>query len=249
MAERHPGATPGSRKTYAIYYGWLTEDEEGEPNESARRIAAARIPLLIAQTWTAEPQRHLNLSAAVLSMMRDAGTKVFAYVATNCGNALRRRVDAETSEYLATGVDGIFFDEADPLRENGKLDYYKGLARLVQDSGKRVILNPGVAQCGECIMDVADYLMVEHRWRDLRTGSLWSARYAADRFMGVSSNEGNAMGYVVDEQRAIDDTHEAWRREVGWHTSTDRYVQVPAWFERYVSAVNTYTSMGDEHGR
>ena len=230
-------AVEANGATYVIYYGWLTEDGAGAPNESALRIAAARVPLLIAHAWTAEPQRHLNLSPTVRALMRSTGTVVYAYVATRCGQLPLGTVEAAVEESLDAGADGIFFDEADPLRESAKLAYYAGLASRIRARGKRVIVNPGVAQLGENIMDVADCVMVEHRWRDLRSGSLWAFQYAAERFMGVSRNEENAMGYAVNDGRAIADTREAWRRGIGWHTSTDRYIELPAWFERYIEAV------------
>ena len=223
---------------YVIYYGWLTDDASGEPNGDAREIAAVPAPLLIAQFCTANPGGHTNLSPQVLALMREAGTAVFAYVATNCGKAPLGDVSAAVTSYLAAGVDGIFFDEADPLREATHFEYYKALARLVRNEGKGVIVNPGVAQCGERIMDVADRVMVEHRWRDLRLGSLWSFRYPAQRFMGVSSNEDDAMGYAVNEERAVADTREAWRAGVGWHAATDRYIELPDWFAAYVRTVN-----------
>ena len=235
MTERHPDAKSGS--IYCIYYGWLCDDDAGIPNDEARRIAAARVPLLIAHYWTAPPQRHRNLSEPVLALLRESGTEVFAYTATGCGSVPLAHLESEIDEYLAAGVDGIFFDEADPLREDAKLGYYAALAERVRARGKRLIVNPGVAQCGERIMDVADLVMLEHRWRDLRSGSLWSAQYPAERFMGVSSNEENAMGYDVDETRAIADTREAPRRRIGWHTSTDLYTKLPPWFERYFEAV------------
>ena len=224
-------------QTYVIYYGWLTQDERGEPNADAQRIAAARAPLLIAHHWTAAPERHLNLSEAVLELMRGSGTEVYAYVATDCGKSDLKKVLKEVGEYLATDIDGIFFDEADPLSDDAKIPFYDRLGDAVRDKGKGVILNTGVAQCDERIMNVADRIMVEHQWRNLRTGSLWSHRYPPERFMGVSSNEGGAMGYAVDEQRALGDTREAWASRIGWHTSTDRYTGLPEWFERYVGAV------------
>lgn len=224
-------------KTYVIYYGWLSDDDSGEPNEDAHRIAAARVPLLIANVWTAEPERHRNLSEAVLALMRASGANVFAYTATRGGAVARRDVEREMNDYFDAGVDGIFFDEADPLREETHFAYYEALARVAHDRGGRVIVNPGVGSCGERIMDVADMVMLEHRWRDLREGSPWSARYPADRFMGVSSNEENAMGYAVDETRAIADTREAWARGVGWHSSTERYIELPEWFDTYMQAV------------
>jgi hypothetical protein len=63
------------------------------------------------------------------------------------------------------------------------------------------------------------------------------SQYGSERFMGVSSNEGDPMGYRVDAQRAISDTREAWHARVGWHTATDRYVELPDWLEAYVEAL------------
>jgi hypothetical protein len=57
--------------------------------------------------------------------------------------------------------------------------------------------------------------------------------------MGVSSNEEQAMGYEVNEQRAIADTREAWDRNIGWHMSTELYAKLPAWFESYLAAIRT----------
>lgn len=224
--------------TYVIYYGWLAQDAGGEPNRDARDIAAARAPLLIAQFRTAGPGGHVNLSPQVLSAMHAAGTAVFAYVATNCGKTPLAEVRQAVAGYLEAGADGIFFDEADPLREPACFEYYKALAQCVRDAGKGVIVNPGVAQCGERIMEVADRVMVEHQWRRLRLASLWSFRYPVERFMGVSSNEGQAMGYTVDAQRAVEDTREAWRAGIGWHCSTDCYIGLPEWFGAYIGAVN-----------
>jgi hypothetical protein len=222
--------------TYSIFYGWLSDDESGEPNAVARALATLRLPLLIASYSTAPPERHANLSPQVLSLMRDAGTEVFAYIATGWGSAERRPILRAIDDYLAMGVDGIFFDEADSLCTEAKLEYYTALATRVRANRGKIILNAGVSRCGEKIMDVCDLLMVEHAWREARTRSPWLRRYPG-RVMGVSSNEENAMMYAVDEQRAIEDTREAWQGGIGWHTSTTRYVELPEWFGRYVSAL------------
>ena len=228
---------PDVGKTYAIFYGWLSDDRSGAPNGVARAIAHAKVPLLIANFWTAPPDRHQNLSAQVIALMHAAGTQVFGYIATGWGEADRGEVQQEIDEYLGAGIDGIFFDEADSLCSDGKLEYYASLAARVRERGGKIILNAGVAQCGEKIMKECDLVMVEHAWREARIRSPWLRRYPADRVMGVSSNEANAMGYVVDEARAIEDTREAWRSGIGWHTSTSGYVELPEWFDGYVSAV------------
>ena len=224
-------------KTYSIYYGWLSDDDSGEPNGVAHALAKLSLPLLIANYRTAPPDRHVNLSPQVLSLLREARTEVFAYVATDWGNADRRRALRKTDEYLAAGVAGVFFDEADSLCSDAKLEYYAALATRVRAKRGGIILNAGVSQCGEKIMELCDLLMVEHAWREARTRSPWLRRYPAERVMGVSSNEENAMGYAIEEQRAIRDTREAWDAGIGWHTSTNLYVELPEWFGRYVSAL------------
>jgi hypothetical protein len=224
-------------KMYVIYYGWLIGDRGGEPNNIAREIAAAYVPLLIAHYRTAPPRSHVNLSRAVMSLMHSSGTRVFAYVATRWGRADLRRTFARVEEYLRNGVDGIFFDEADPLLSARNLRYYRRLATRVWDEEKSVILNAGVSQCGEAIMCVTDRLMVEHAWRNLAASCPWKQHYDRDRFMSVSSNESDFLGYTVDEQHAIQDTHEAWQAGIGWHTCTNRYIELPDWFSAYVQAV------------
>ncbi|MGZ8264918.1 MAG: spherulation-specific family 4 protein, partial [Burkholderiales bacterium] len=225
-------------KTYVIYYGWLTDQDTGEPNDAASRIAAAKPPLLIANVWTAAPQRHLNLSPQVLALLHAAGTAVYAYVATNWGKARMGNVKASLVEYLDAGADGVLLDEADALCGKDTLPYYAALSQLAWDRGKTIIVNTGRAQCSEATMRIADRVMVEHQWRDLTLRSPWASLYEPDRFMGVSSNEPNAMRYALDAAHAIGDTLEAWEKHIGWHTSTERFIALPDWFEPYMAAVN-----------
>ena len=222
---------------YVVYYGWLTDDAGGEPNDEARRIAAARPPLLIAHLQAAAPDNHLNLSTQVLALLRAAGTGIFGYVSTDFGRAGLDGVRHAVADNLDTGLDGIFFDESDSMTSTAKFGYYTMLAQPVRQQGRKVVLNSGVSKCGERIMEVADLLMVEHEWRQFPADSPWMAKYGAERFMGISSNEEGAMGYSVDARRAVDDTREAWRAGVGWHAATDRYVVLPDWFETHLDAV------------
>jgi hypothetical protein len=229
---------PDKRLTnpYVIYYGWLADDERGTPNAAARRIAAARPPLLVASYWT-EPKAHRSLSDEVLALMHAAGTRVFAYVRTGWGATDLQQAKASASEYLAGGADGIFLDECSNFLDSSRLLYYRALAQLVRGAGKALIVNPGVSRCGEDIMSVADLVMIEHEWRSFSEHSPWRSRYPAERFMAVSSNEETGMGYPIDHARAIEDTREAWSAGIGWHTSTDRYVTLPDWFDDYIAAV------------
>jgi hypothetical protein len=229
--------------TYVIYYGWLIDDPAGRPSRDAQQIAAAKVPLLIAEFFTVEP-RFTNMSPQVLALMKNAGTDVFAYVSTRWGDADLAEVKELTSERLAGGVDGIFFDEAPSSLNSTTRSYYKTLSKLVRDQGKSVIFNPGVSQCEEELMQFADRIMAEHEWRKLVADSAWTSGYPDDRFMGVSSNvldeRGRLpMGYEVDEEHAIADTREAWELGVGWHTSTDLHVNLPEWFDAYMEEVNT----------
>jgi len=222
---------------YVIYYGWLTDSAQGSPNAAAMSIAAARPAFAIVQARTAAPAGHRNVSAQVLALMHEAGVRVYAYVATGWGHADLRDVARATNDALEAGVDGILVDEADPLCTNAHYAYYRAISDYIRARGKGLIFNTGVAKCGQPIMALADYLMVEHQWRDARVHSSWMAAYPADRFMGVSSNEGNPLGYYVDERRACADAREAQQRGIGWHTSTDRYIDLPSWFASYMQAL------------
>ena len=217
-------------RPFVVYYGWLTDGPDGEPNGAARRIAAAAPPLLIAQPWTAPPAGHCNLSASVLALIAAAGTEVYAYVATGYGRrAALQSVLADMDAAAARGVQGIFFDEVDPLVDYTKLAFYSTLCGAARVKRMKTIVNTGVARCDQRLMDLSDRLMLEHRWREFLPQSAWARDYDRDRFMGISSNEENAMGYVVDGARATRDARDAWQAGIGWHAATDRYIELPGW--------------------
>ena len=221
--------------TYEIYYGVMI-DGKGAPNAAAKRIAEARLPLLICTFTTIEGTPRENMNSEVLSLMKSAGTAVYAQVATAWGRTDIESVKQQASECLAQGADGIFFNETGTLEGDYLLDYYTALAELVRGQGKSVIVNPGTAKLGASITRVGDLIMVGHDWRRLQSESPWAAQ-CCDRFMGVSRNDNGGMGYFVDLETAVRDTREAFAAGFQWHTSTDKFAYVPEWFERYVEAV------------
>ena len=229
----------GERNLYVIYYGWLIASPDGQPNRAAQAIAAARPDALIASFYTFEP-KYPNLSPQVRDCLRAAGTRIFAYADTSYGARPLAEVEAEASDYLAQGVDGIFFDQVYNFLDDAQLAYYQRLYALVRQHGKTVIVNPGIAEPGQAIMSVTDLLMVEHAWRGLIETNRWFAKYPARRFMGNSSNEPDSeqhFGYLVDKDTALRDTREAWSKGLGWHCSTDRYILLPDWFAEYARAI------------
>ena len=248
LANVAAAAAQTTASTYVIYYGWLTDSARGIPNAAARRIAAAAPRIAVVHARTAAPAGHLNLSPQVLALMHKAGVNVYAYVSTRWSRTDIAHALRATDDALAAGADGILFDEADPLCTDVHYGYYRVLSDHVRARGKRLIFNTGVSSCGPRIMELADYLMLEHRWRASPATSAWMAAYPAERFMGVSSNEGHAMGYYVDEHRAIADTLEAWRRGIGWHAATDRFVHLPAWFSAYFGGLARTTGEGAYFG-
>ena len=224
---------------YVIYYGWLTSDSSGSPNSLAAAIAAARPQMLIAVPYTFQP-RFLNLSSQVCDLFHSVGTRIFAYAATGYGARDRGVVGAEVADYLASGVDGIFYDEVVSRLDRAQRKYYQHLYALVKDRGQTAIMNTGVAESSESLMEVADILMLEHQWRAFAQTCPWRSRYSPERFMGNSSNEPGStahLGQIVDHDMAVRDTREAWARGIGWHYSTERYTELPAWFADYTRAV------------
>lgn len=228
-----------SSSLYVIYYGWLISTPEGAPNAQAHAIAAAQPKALIAFFYTFEPH-YPNLSEQVRELLQGSGVALWVYVNTDYGQRALDEVKAEAVEYLSQGVDGIFFDQVHNFLDDTCSEYYQVLYDLVHSYGKTVVLNTGVAECGERIMDVTDVLMVEHDWRAMYRSNSWQARYPATRFMGNSSNEWppeTLFGYTVDCDAGVRDTREAWANGIGWHFSTEQYIELPDWFVRYAHQV------------
>jgi hypothetical protein len=230
---------------YVIYYGWLIADAAGRPGPEAAAIAAARPEMLIGFYDTFEP-KYPNFSPQVRDLLHGAQVALVAYIDTNYGNRPLAAVEAEVCDYVARGIDGIFFDQVYNFLDDRYTPYYRRLYDLVRNSGKTVIVNTGVAQSGEAIMDVTDILMVEHDWRMLDELCPWHGRYPSRRFMGNSSNEPGTnryFSYCVDYETAVRDTCEAWASGIGWHYSTDQYTTLPTWFLDYMRRVSS--SAGD----
>jgi hypothetical protein len=221
-----------SGKFYVIYYGWLIDDADGTPNQEAHLIAQAKPDAVIASFYTFEP-KYDNLSVQVRELLNKAGIQLFAYVDTDYGNRPIADVQAEAIDYLANGIDGIFYDQVYNFLDDAYTSYYQELYNLVRASNKTVIVNTGIAQPGEPIMEITDILMVEHAWRSLYKTNPWFAAYPPTRFMGNSSNEPDPeqhFDYLVDGDTGIRDAREAWANGIGWHCSTDRYITLPPWF-------------------
>ena len=225
---------------YVIYYGWLISDKIGTPGPATIAIAAARPKILIGFYYTFEP-KYPNFSQQVCDLLHAAQIKLFAYINTDYGDRPLAAVEAEARDYLAKGVDGIFFDQVYNFLDDQQTPYYERLYALVRSSGKSVIVNTGVAQSGEAILQITDILMVEHDWRMLHQSSPWHLRYPSARFMGNSSNEAGTeryFDYCIDYETAVRDTYEAWANGIGWHYSTDHYTTLPAWFLDYARSVS-----------
>lgn len=219
-------------RSFCIFYGWLVADADGKPAPSALRIAARAPKLLIAPAHTVAP-RMPNLSPQVMRLFDRHSITVLAYV--DAGFRLRAPdiVLVEAAEALSMGVGGILFDQVEHRWSAHARSFYAALAEGVRAAHAIVALNTGVAETDEAVMEVADLLMVEHRWRAFGEHNPWRQRYHPLRFMGVSSNEPGALAHIdhhVDANAAAHDTYDAWRTGVGWHCATDRFVDLPPWF-------------------
>ena len=221
------------KNLFVIYYGWLIEDADGTPGREANLIAEARPDLVIASFYTFEP-KYPNLSPQVRDLLHGAGVRLIAYVDTNYAQREAAVVEAEVKDYLAQGVDGIFYDQVYNFLDDQYTEYYTELYQFVHSQDKLVIVNTGIGQPGEEIMKICDILMVEHAWQELYQDNPWFTNYPPQRFMGNSSNEHeNQVDYAV----AVRDTQTGWANGVGWHFSTDHYIELPDWFLDYTASL------------
>jgi hypothetical protein len=222
-----------SENLYIIYYGHLV-DENGAMTEEASRILAAGPELVIVPY--SFPDGELNLTPEVHQQFRGAGIKVLTYTWTNYGARDLAAVQTEIDSQMASGVDGIFIDEVTNIVTDAEHGYYAAIYQHVKDYGqdKLVIMNPGHYQVAERVMLISDIVSLEEEWT-YHEQMPWMDSYSPSRFMGVSSNE-YCTG-CVNGSNAAAKTAEAWDAGIGYHFATDKYIDLPVWFDGYASEI------------
>jgi len=219
---------------YVIYYGHLIDDNN-EMTEQASRIIAARPELVIVPY--SFPDGDLNLTPAVYQAFKEAGIKVLTYTWTDYGNRDLDGVKADIDVQMASDVDGIFVDEVTNIVTDAEYDYYAAVHQHIKSYGqdKLSIMNPGHYQVSERVMQISDIVSFEEEWVYYEQIP-WMDKYPPSRFMGVSSNEYCIA--CIDESNAAGKTAEAWSAGIGYHFSTDKYIDLPAWFNGYALQAN-----------
>ena len=100
-------------------------------------------------------------------------------------------------------------------------------------------MNPGSIEISEKIMQISDILDLEENWIDSNSIA-WKSAYTSDRFMGISSNEYCKEHYFQKEfclnnvDDAVNATTKASNEGIGYFFATDRYTELPNWFEQYI---------------
>ncbi len=218
---------------YVIYYGHLI-DENGSMTDQTSRILAAKPELVIVPY--SFPNGDLNLTPYVHKQFSDAGIKVLTYTWTDYGARDLNDVKADIDSQMAAGADGIFVDEVTNIDTDSEYDYYANVYVHIKSYGqdKLVIMNPGHYKVNERIMSISDIVSLEEEWV-YHDQISWMDKYPPSRFMGVSSNE-YCTG-CVSESNAVNKTEEAWSAGIGYHFATDRYIDLPTWFDSYASQV------------
>ena len=224
-----------SENLYVIYYGHLV-DASGVMTEEARMILEANPSLAIVPY--SFPNGEPNLTPELRQAFAERGIKVITYTWTNYSARPLGEVTAEIDGYVSQS-DGIFVDEVTNIENDAEFSYYSAIYNHVKDNygdEKLVIMNPGHYKVSEQIMQISDIASLEEEWV-YHDSMPWKSKYPPSRFMGVSSNE--YCGQCMSEDNAAAKTAEAWNSGVGYHFSTDMYINLPGWFGEYTSSVNS----------
>ena len=228
-----------SENFYVIYYGHMV-DQNSDATEQVARILAAKPELVIVPY--SFPDGELNLTPEVHEQFKEAGIKVITYTWTNYSSRDLSAVKADIDVQMASGVDGILVDEVTNMLTAADHDYYAAIYKYIKSYGqdKLVIMNPGHYKVTEKVMQVSDIVSLEEEWV-YHDQIPWMTKYPPSRFMGVSSNE-YCTG-CVSELNAWEKTAEAWNAGIGYHFATDKYIDLPSWFENYASQVKEEKTM------
>lgn len=222
-----------SENLYIIYYGHLV-DEDGKMTEQASRILAAGPELVIVPY--SFPDGELNLTPAVHQEFKEARIKVLTYTWTDYGARDLSQVRADIDAQMASDVDGIFVDEVTNIETAAEYSYYAAIHRHIKSFGgdKLSIMNPGHYKVTERVMQLSDIVSLEEEWT-YHDQMPWMDKYPPSRFMGVSSNEYCVS--CISGSNAVGKTVEAWNAGIGYHFATEMYIDLPDWFDSYVSQV------------
>jgi hypothetical protein len=226
---------PKSENLYVIYYGHLV-DASGAMTPQAGMILEANPSLVIVPH--SFPNGEPNLTPELRQAFADRGIKVITYTWTNYSARPLGEVTAEIDSYISQS-DGIFVDEVTNIESDAEFAYYSAIYNHVKENygdEKLVIMNPGHYQVTEKIMQISDIASLEEEWV-YHDSIPWKSQYPPSRFMGVSSNE--YCGQCVFEDNAGARTADAWNSGIGYHFSTDRYIDLPSWFSAYISSVKS----------
>ena len=238
-----PAQGTTTHRKFVIYYGWYSDDK-GKLGQELERIIAAKPEFVISPFHTSIGR--VNLSSEVIEKFHENDVKVLAYVATGQGRRELEGVLGEIKTGLDNGADGVMLDEVAMLHRNWQVDYYKEIYDYTKSFGSErlVIANPGTIMVNEKVMSVSDIVSFEHQWR-LASQLDWFLKYPASRYLGISSNDiSDVMGYKVDEESSTRDTIEAWQGRIGYHFSTDTYITLAPWLEKYQKALEDYVVSG-----
>jgi len=238
-----PAQGTTTHRKFVIYYGWYSDDK-GKLGHEIERIVAAKPEFVISPFHTSIGQ--VNLRSEVIEKFHENGVKVLVYVATGQGRRELEGVLGEIKTGLDSGADGVMLDEVAMLHRNWQVDYYKEIYDYTKSFGSErlVIANPGTIMVNEKVMSVSDIVSFEHQWR-LASQLDWFLKYPASRYLGISSNDiRDVMGYKVDEESSARDTIEAWQGRIGYHFSTDTYITLAPWLEKYQKALEGHVVSG-----
>lgn len=234
LTKTHQAAQPillQVRGLYVIYYGHLV-DRNGEMTNETSKIIAAK-PEIVVVPYSF-PNGEPNLAPKVLQQFHEAGIKVLTYTWTKYGTRNINEVKADIHNQLSAGADGVFVDEVTNIETDNEYSYYSEIYKYIKafDVDKLVVMNPGHYKVSERIMQISDIVSLEEEWT-YHNQIPWKDKYAPMRFMGVSSNE--YCDQCITDTNAVNKTLLAWSSGIGYHFSTDRYIELPSWFSSYVS--------------
>ena len=218
---------------YVIYYGHLV-NHNGEIADQTSRIITAKPKLVIIPF--SFPDGQPNLTQSVLKQFHDAEIKVLTYTWTKYGSRNLDEVKADIARQLSAGADGILVDEVTNIETDSEYGYYSAIYKYIKSFGsdKVVVMNPGHYKVTERIMQISDIVSLEEEWTN-HDQIPWKDKYASTRFMGVSSNE--YCNQCITAANAVNKTLDAWNSGIGYHYATDKYIDLPSWFNNYASQV------------
>lgn len=161
-----------------------------------------------------------------IQRFKDAGIKYFEYIDGGYENINLMSIMADIHKAANAGAYGIFIDQVSYSPSGSQLAFLASIYQEAHTQGLKVVLNTGVANWSDSLMDCCDYINSTENWNGQNLSpsqTKWKERVWL-------LTEGCTLPNIASNL-----TLAAWSRGIASHYACELYTALPSWLDQYIA--------------